>query len=121
MKNSYVASQSFDKDRAAQLALAWDVTAKVEGDQLVLAAHEGHAQVGVVDDFCSLIQSQDVNDIRRVTRALLHAIHSVFPPPATSGHSGGDPISMKKLLEGEGLWETRKEILDGSLTGQRAA
>ena len=37
VKNSYVASQNFDADRAAQLALNWDVTATLEkGDELHL-------------------------------------------------------------------------------------
>lgn len=36
VKNSYVASQSFDADRAAQLALAWDVRADLQNDLLVL-------------------------------------------------------------------------------------
>ena len=34
--NSYVASQTFDTDRAAQLALGWTVTAKVHGNSLRL-------------------------------------------------------------------------------------
>lgn len=37
VKNSYVASQSFDADRAAQLALDWDVSARLEGNTLILA------------------------------------------------------------------------------------
>lgn len=37
VKNSYVASQNFDADRAAQLALGWDVSAHLRGDELVLA------------------------------------------------------------------------------------
>ena len=36
VRNSYVASQSFDKRRTAQLALAWDVAATVIGGQLSL-------------------------------------------------------------------------------------
>lgn len=36
-KNSYVASQSFEADRAAQLALNWTVRADVEDGELVLA------------------------------------------------------------------------------------
>lgn len=36
VKNSYVASQSFEADRSAQLALGWDVVARLQGDQLVL-------------------------------------------------------------------------------------
>ena len=41
VKNSYVASQSFDVDRAAQLALGWDVSAALEGDDLVLRIVDG--------------------------------------------------------------------------------
>lgn len=37
VKNSYVASQSFDVERAAQEALDWDVTAKVEKGALWLS------------------------------------------------------------------------------------
>jgi nitrogen fixation protein FixH len=33
--NSYVASQSFDADRVAQEALAWDVTAALDGDDVL--------------------------------------------------------------------------------------
>ncbi|WP_112320643.1 FixH family protein [Oceanibium sediminis] len=34
--NSYVASQAFDTDRKAQIALGWDVSASVEGDRVLL-------------------------------------------------------------------------------------
>lgn len=37
VKNSYVASQSFDADRAAQQALGWDVSATLDGDVLRLS------------------------------------------------------------------------------------
>lgn len=37
VNNSYVASQVFDADRAAQLALGWDVAAAVHGGELQLA------------------------------------------------------------------------------------
>lgn len=37
VKNSYVASQSFDRERAAQTALEWDVSARLSGDALVLS------------------------------------------------------------------------------------
>lgn len=36
VRNSYVASQSFDEDRAAQLALGWDVTAQLDDQVLTL-------------------------------------------------------------------------------------
>lgn len=37
VRNSYVASQSFDDDRAAQEALGWHVTARVEDGFLIVA------------------------------------------------------------------------------------
>ena len=40
VKNSYVASQNFDKDRAAQLALGWDVSAVVADGNLVLSIRD---------------------------------------------------------------------------------
>ncbi|MEP3346801.1 MAG: FixH family protein [Litoreibacter sp.] len=36
VRNSYVASQSFDANRAAQLALNWDVSAYLDGHTLTL-------------------------------------------------------------------------------------
>ncbi|NVO22282.1 FixH family protein [Donghicola sp. C2-DW-16] len=38
--NSYVASQTFDADRKAQLALGWDVTARVERGNLILSIRD---------------------------------------------------------------------------------
>ena len=64
-----------------------------------------------VDDYLHLVQSTDHTVLRHCSRALLHGIHGVFPPPAISGHGGVDPVSLKKLKAGEGLWETRKDIL----------
>lgn len=40
VKNSYVASQSFDRDRAAQDALGWDVSATLDGTTLALSILE---------------------------------------------------------------------------------
>ena len=34
-----------------------------------------------VDDFCTMVQTSNVDIIRHVSRALLHAIHSISPPP----------------------------------------
>jgi len=55
-----------------------------------------------VDDFCTMVQTSDVTQPQHISRAFLMAIHDVFPPPLVTRHSGGDPISNKKLLEGEG-------------------
>jgi hypothetical protein len=64
-----------------------------------------------VDDYIGLVQSSDPEVLRHHSRALLHAIHQIFPPVPGDDKSD-DPISYKKLvLEGEGLWDTRKELL----------
>lgn len=45
VKNSYVASQSFDVDREAQLALGWDVAATVDARQIRLSFRKDGAPV----------------------------------------------------------------------------
>ena len=72
-----------------------------------------------VNDFCSMVQTSNVAHLRHVSRALLQAIHSVSPPPNITKHTGGDPVSLKKLLEGEGTWDARKEILGWVFNGAR--
>lgn len=64
-----------------------------------------------VDDFIQLAQTDDVAALRGLSRKLMTAVHSIFPPTNVTGHSGEDPLSQKKLDEGEGLWTTRKEVL----------
>lgn len=50
VKNSYVASQHFDADRAAQEALNWDVSATVRGDRLHLSIlRDGDAVTPVIE------------------------------------------------------------------------
>ena len=69
------------------------------------------------DDFIALAQTSDPAKLLHLSRALLHGIHSVFPPPTASGHVGQDPVSEKKLMEGDGQWEVRKEVLGWMLDG----
>jgi hypothetical protein len=76
--------------------------------------------VGVyVDDYVlGVVENADRTLIRRVSRATLHAIHSIFPPPEVSGHIGGkDPISRKKLEKGDARFEVEKEILGFMMNG----
>ena len=70
-----------------------------------------HVMEVYVDDFCTMVQMSNKNMLTHVSRSLLHAIHDVFPPPSVTGHSGGDPVSEKKLLKKEGEWDVRKEII----------
>ena len=45
VKNSYVASQSFNADRASQIGLGWDVSAVLDGDQLTLRILENDSVI----------------------------------------------------------------------------
>jgi hypothetical protein len=72
-----------------------------------------------VDDFIQLAQTTDPTQLEHLARAILHGIHSVFPPPAVTGHAGEDPVALKKLKQGDGLFATRKEILGWIFDGAR--
>ena len=69
-----------------------------------------------IDDFIALIQTTNEDEIKRLTRCLLHAITDIFPAPSETGSKMGPPISTKKLIE-VGTWETHKEILGWMLDG----
>jgi hypothetical protein len=49
---------------------------------------------------------------------MLHGIHTIFPPPSVTGHTGGDPISLKKLQKGDAQWAYIKEVLGWTFDGQ---
>ena len=71
-----------------------------------------------VDDFIGVTNNLNPSHLQQASRAMLHGIHSIFPPPKITGHNGFDPISESKLHKGDGIWSTKKEILgwlfDGS-------
>ena len=69
------------------------------------------------NDFIHMAQTNDPAKLLHLSRALLHGIHSVFPPPAVSGQNGYGPISEKKLAEGEGQWDVCKEVLGWMVDG----
>jgi hypothetical protein len=72
-----------------------------------------------IDDFVQLAQTTDPDQLRHLSRAVLHGIHSVFPPTAVTGHDGEDPVSQKKLEQGDDLWAVRKEILGWVFDGAK--
>ena len=71
-----------------------------------------------VDDFFAATNDRSTAHLRHLSRALLHGIHAIFPPPAHSGHNGEDPVSLKKLRNGDGIWAPTKEILGWLVNGQ---
>ena len=70
-----------------------------------------------MDDFIGITNNLQDDHIKQLSRAILHGVHTIFPPPAISGHQGQDPISQKKLDEKEGLWDFTKEILGWEMNG----
>jgi hypothetical protein len=67
-----------------------------------------------------VVESKDRTLIKRVARAALHTIHSLFPPPEITGHVGGkDSISKKKCDQGDAQFERVKEILGFCLDGEK--
>ena len=73
-----------------------------------------------VDDYIiGAVEDSTGSLLLRTARASLHAIHSIFPPPARSGHTGGkDPVSQKKLDKGDGRFCPQKEILGFLVDGR---
>jgi hypothetical protein len=78
-----------------------------------------HGTYVYVDDFIgAAVENKDGTLLGRMTRGILHGIHSVFPAPAVTGHVGGkDPISLKKLQRGDGQWHHEKELLGFVVNG----
>jgi hypothetical protein len=57
-------------------------------------------QVSVyVDDYImAVLSTVGIRFVKPMARATLYGIHSIFPPPIITGHTGGKyPISLKKL------------------------
>ena len=48
-----------------------------------------------VDDFIQLAQIDNEETLRWCSWELLNGIHSMFLPPAITGHVGEEPVSMK--------------------------
>jgi len=59
-----------------------------------------------IDDFMGLLQAPTTDQLQHFTRAVLQGIHSVFPPPGPTDDQNDEPISIKKLQQGDGLWAT---------------
>lgn len=80
-----------------------------------------------VDDFMNAVagapdrETRDQEE-RWVSRAALHTIHAMFPPPAIAGHAGGkDSVSEKKLDKGDARFSPCKIMLGTQLTGNAGA
>jgi hypothetical protein len=77
------------------------------------SASPAHAIFVYLDDFTgAAVKDKSGTLLGRITRAALHSIHAVFPSPEITGHIGGkDPISLKKLEQGDARWHHTKDII----------
>ena len=69
-----------------------------------------------VDDFIAAAQARSPEELTHIARALLHAIHDVFPEGLLSPDD--QPVSIKKVLKGEARWSVIKEILGWMFNGE---
>ena len=80
-----------------------------------------------IDDFITGVAGPTNRPTQRleetwVIRAILHAIHALFPGPTVSGHvNGRDSISRKKLEAGDALFDVSKTILGFLFSGSPGA
>ena len=64
-----------------------------------------------VNDFINLAKTKERENLQHLSCKILHAVHNIFPSENITGHAGGDPVSEKKLDQGNGMWGVQKEIL----------
>lgn len=104
VRNSYVASQSFDRDRAAQDALAWRVTPEYDGRELVLAIRDARGLPAPVSEL-------------QVTVG--RPTHQREDQSPEFSYSGG--VFRAPLVLAPGLWNIRLTATapDGTLFRQR--
>ena len=104
VKNSYVASQTFDDDRDAQVALGWTVTVTYKEGELVVAVVDNSGQPADVAKFDALVGRP--THVREDQTPVFQQRHGVFTAPVTLN---------------PGLWNLRLKAtsLDGTPFKQR--
>jgi len=102
-KNSYVASQTFDVERADQLALGWDVSADLTGDALSLRIIENGTAISP-----------------KIERATFGRATSVAQDQTPDFTFDGQALHAR-VIGGEGNWNLRLRLRaeDGTLFQQR--
>ncbi len=93
-RNSYVVSQQFEADRAAQNALRWGVSATLEGGTLTLA---------ILDKDGTPVQAEVV---RATLGRATHTAQDSVPDFTWNGSAMTAPVTMT-----EGYWNLRLELI----------
>ena len=86
VKNSYVASQTFDVEREAQEALEWTISVDVSGDVLHLSIVDPTGPVQPVSLTGTLGRATHVRDDRELTFQFDGSVHNAFAPDLAPGY-----------------------------------
>ena len=86
VKNSYVASQAFDADRAAQLALGWDIDFRADGERAVLSIADAHGAVAPEITRATLGRATHVGEDQELTFRFDGAGHVAEITPLAPGN-----------------------------------
>jgi hypothetical protein len=118
--------------------LAWDLTQHLVDNRVCLLAHPLEDKMSIenvptraqtamptkllqmyVDNFCNAaMQSLDGSHVLMIRQVLIHGVHVVFPEPAVTGHQNGkDPLSKKKLKQGDGDFVSAKDMIGFTFDG----
>jgi hypothetical protein len=84
-------------------------------------ADKGASAINIyLDDYIlAVVEDAARTLLRRITRATLYGVHSIFPPPEITEHERGkDPISVKKLEKGDATFMPKKLILGFVVNGE---
>jgi hypothetical protein len=76
--------------------------------QLPMAVEDNELRYFVevyMDDFIPIAIASSQEQLRHVANGVLHGIHDIFP---SHREASEDPISMKKILKGDGNWSFQK-------------
>ena len=64
-----------------------------------------------VNNFIVMINNTSHSHLLQISRAILHGVHVILPPPAATSHNRFDPVALSKLDTGKVTWEHVKDIL----------
>ena len=96
-------------DQAVELASASRAQERTSNKQELARDRLRYLIEAYIDDFIAAARAKSPEELKHISRAILHAIHDVFPENV---HSEGDqPVSIKKMEKGEAQWNVLKEVL----------
>ena len=50
-----------------------------------------------INDFIAMINNTSHARLLQISHAMLHGVHSIFPPPDVTVHNGFNPVALSKL------------------------